>query len=84
MGGKELQRLAGAADHIVVAQGCLALGPAFNAFKQGAALVPARLPGGHGSVEMDVWLHERGCDQIFSGIQFAFIDGGIFGLGGDT
>ena len=82
--GKQFQCLGGAVDDVLMAQGCLALGPAFNAFKQGAAFVPARLPGCHGGVKMNVWLHERGCDEVARGIQFTASGGGLVGLGRDT
>ncbi len=54
---------------VVVGCDCLALGPALDAFEQGAAHVPARLAGCQRGVQVDVRLDERRHYQVLPGIQ---------------
>ncbi|MNG82808.1 hypothetical protein D3C79_415190 [compost metagenome] len=59
VGDLPFQRLPGALFDVLMGQQCLALRPALNAFKQGAGLVPGRLSGGLGGVQMDMRLDKR-------------------------
>ncbi len=57
-----LQRLPGALFHIFMAEQCLALGPAFNAFKQRARLIPCGFACGLRGIQMNMRL-DKGRDD---------------------
>ncbi|MNO90852.1 hypothetical protein D3C76_823830 [compost metagenome] len=84
VGGKGLEGFPGAHLGVFFGDGDLALAPAFDAFEQRAAHVPARLASGEGGVEVDVRFDEGRHHQVATGVQVVGAQGRRFGLPGDV
>ena len=56
---------------VFLGNGGLAFAPAFDAFKQRTAYVPARFAGGERGVKMDVGFDEGRYHQVAGGVQVA-------------
>jgi hypothetical protein len=59
VGDLPLQRLPRAGFNVLMAEQRLTLRPALNPFKQRPGLVPVRLAGGLGGIQMDMRLNKR-------------------------
>ncbi len=57
---------------ILQGEGLLAFSPDLDPFKQGAALIPARLASSQGGVQMNVGLHKGGTDELLLNIERDF------------
>ncbi|MCY1414713.1 hypothetical protein D9M71_301720 [compost metagenome] len=73
MRDQHLQGAAGALPGVLGGDAGLAFGPAFDAFEQRAAHVPARLAGGQHGIQMDMRLDEGRHHQIAAGIHVVLL-----------
>ncbi len=84
MGGEGADGFFGAGLGVFLGNGRLAFAPAFDAFKQRAAHVPARLASCEGGVEVNVRFDKGRHHQIAAGIQVVRAKCRCFGLPGNT
>jgi hypothetical protein len=84
VGGQRLNGFLGAGLGVFFGDGDFALAPAFDAFEQRAAHVPARLASGQRGVEVNVRLDEGRHHQIAAGVEVIRAEGRCFGLPGDV
>ncbi|MNF84315.1 hypothetical protein D3C84_666690 [compost metagenome] len=83
VGGEGLDGFLGAGLGVFLGDRHLALAPAFDAFEQRAAHVPARFACGERGVEVDVRFDEGRHHQVAAGVQIIGAQGRRFGLTGN-